>query len=395
MAKVKTIIHVDMDAFFAAVESRDNPDLKGKPLIVGAMPTDKRGVVSTCSYEARVFGVRSAMPISEAYRRCPHAVFLSPDIRKYERVSRVFREIWCSYSDKVEYVSLDEGYIDVTASLSLFKDALSIANEIKRRTLDVTGLTCSIGIGYSMATAKLASEEKKPDGLFVIPDEEFFRRLVKDRSIKVVFGIGTKSQETLNKAGIFTVKDIWVKKDKVIKLLGNRGRQIIELAEGVDRREVVPHDDADAKSIGKEVTFQYDTTDIDYLKSYAVVFARKISHKARCLGLFAQTVTVKITYSDMVVITRSKTQRATNCFEDIYKLAWELIDSIDLRPVRLVGVSLSNFEKYHQYTLDEIGDKPAGRMDETIAAIGGKYGIIKTGIEVEAEHKINQVLDSL
>ena len=157
----KTIIHVDMDAFYAAVEVRDNPELSGKPLIIGALPGE-RGVVSTCSYEARKFGVRSAMPISEAHRLCLDGIYLRPNFHKYEQASEQVHEIWSDYTDLVEYISLDEGFLDVTCSMKVFGGAAKIGHEIKRRVNEQTGLTCSVGIGYSLMSAKLASEEKKP-----------------------------------------------------------------------------------------------------------------------------------------------------------------------------------------------------------------------------------------
>ena len=203
----KTIIHVDMDAFYAAVEARDNPELRGKPLIIGALPQE-RGVVSTCSYEARKFGVRSAMSIKEAYRSCPHGIYMHPNPRKYKEVSDQIHKIWDSYTDQVEHISLDEGFLDVTGSAALFGGAKSVGLAIKERTKAETGLTCSVGIGYSMMAAKLASEEKKPDGFFEIPSPEALKTLILDRGVRIIYGVGPKTAEALQRAGNKTVKGL-------------------------------------------------------------------------------------------------------------------------------------------------------------------------------------------
>jgi len=188
----KTIIHVDMDAFYAAVEVRDNPELAGKPLIIGALP-DERGVVSTCSYEARKYGVRSAMSIKTAYRLCPHGIYMHPNMHKYVAASNIVHKVWDTYTDLVEHISLDEGFLDVTNSAHLFGGAKRIGHEIKKRVKAEAGLTCSVGIGYSMMSAKLASEEKKPDGFFEIPNPESLKALIMDRSVRIIYGVGAKN----------------------------------------------------------------------------------------------------------------------------------------------------------------------------------------------------------
>jgi len=215
-----TIIHVDMDAFYAAVEVRDNPDLRGKPLIVGALPHE-RGVVSTCSYEARKYGVRSAMPISEAYRLCPDGIYMRPNFHKYEEASEQVHEIWNDYTDVVEYISLDEGFLDVTGSLGIFGGAEKIGHEIKCRVKSRTGLTCSIGIGYSLMSAKLASEEKKPDGYFEILTPEALINLIADRSVRIIYGVGPRTASELRQIGVHTVRDIYNRRQEVINRLGN------------------------------------------------------------------------------------------------------------------------------------------------------------------------------
>lgn len=396
----KTIIHVDMDAFFAAVEVRDNPDLAGKPLIIGALPHE-RGVVSTCSYEARKFGIRSAMSIKDAYRRCPQGIYMHPNMKKYKEASDKVHEIWCEYTDIIEYLSLDEGYLDVTDTAQTFGGAGKIGLAIKERTKNETGLTCSAGIGYSMMTAKLASEEKKPDGFFEIPTPESLMNLIIDRDVKVIYGIGHKTAEKLQAAGIHTVRDIYHNKQDIIRLLGNHGRQIIELAEGMDNREVTPYYEDEAKSIGREHTFQHDITDFTLLKDALVLIAKELSLKIRLTGTYCRTITLKVKYGNMRSITRSKSDNATNKADVIYKTAAALLDGVEKRPVRLVGISLSNFTQadFRQMSLEDLNDIQAEKkkeaLEKTLLNMQRKYGgdIVKTGHELEAEKRWKSEMD--
>ncbi|MFV0399196.1 MAG: DNA polymerase IV [Oscillospiraceae bacterium] len=393
----RTIIHVDMDAFYAAVEVRDNPDLAGKPLIIGALPSE-RGVVSTCSYEARKFGVRSAMSIKEAYRRCPDGIYMRPNMHKYAKVSHDLHGIWNSYTNIVEYISLDEGYLDISGSLQLFGSAVDIARQIKERTKQETGLTCSVGIGYCMTAAKLASEEKKPDGLFEIPNADFYQNLIIDRSVRILFTVGQKTAEKMAEVGILTVRDILSHQQMVAAMFGKHGQQIVELANGIDPREVTPWDKSEAKSIGREQTFQRDITDRSYLKSVLVLLAKDLSMKLRESALFAQTITLKVTFADMKSITRSKTGESTNSAGEISQIAGSLLDGVQRSPIRLVGISLGNLtgDSFHQYSLDDIGaareSQRKSKLDERLLALQRKYGadIIKTGNELEAEKRLEE-----
>jgi len=388
----QTIIHVDMDAFFAAVEVRDDPGLAGKPLIIGALPHE-RGVVSTCSYEARVFGVRSGMSIKDAYRCCPQGVYMHPDIRKYAAASAVIHEIWGGFTDTVEYVSLDEGYLEVTGSLAIFGGAERIGRAIKARTKAEAGLTCSVGIGYSMASAKLASEEDKPDGLFTIPDAEAFRALIADRGIRVLHGIGVKTAEKLNEMGIRVVRDVWANRQMLCEALGKHGQAIAEMADGIDRRRVTPHGVEDAKSIGREHTFQHDITDTAVLQSMLRLLAKELSVKLKLLGLYAQTVTLKVTYKDMKGITRAKTGDATNQALPVYRTAATLLDGIEKRPIRLIGISLSGLtdSDCRQLNLEDIGQAKQNRRkdkwEDTMLSLQKKFGAsaVKTGSELASE----------
>ena len=384
-----------MDAFFASVESRDHPELAGKPLIIGALPQE-RGVVSTCSYEARKYGVRSAMNIKEAYRRCPQGIYMHPDIRKYREVSAQLHEIWGTYTDVMEYISLDEGYLDVTGSIRLFGSARNIGQMIRERTRKEVGLPCSVGIGYSKATAKFASEEKKPDGFFEIPDQEFFRELIKKRKIEVLLGVGNRSSEKLHEMHIYTVQDLLENQKRVEEVFGKRGRQIVEIAQGIDEREVVPYYESEAKSISREHTFQQDSSDLEYLKSYLRIFAKELSLKLRSRGCYCQTVTLKITYASMKGITRSQTVEPTNSTETIYHTAAGLLEKIPFQPIRLIGIGTGNFteSKTEQISLWNLKDvekeNKKEELNQKLFGLQKKYGsgIIKTAAELEAETKI-------
>ena len=228
------ILHVDMDAFFAAVEVRDNPSLRGKPLIIGSLPHE-RGVVATCSYEARPYGVRSGMNIKDAYRLCPQGVYMHPNFDKYKTVSRQLHEIWEAYASAAESIALDEAYLDLTETAGDWETAREIAQTIKRRTLQEVGLTCSVGVAYSKTAAKTASEEKKPDGYFEIRTAEDFVNLIIDRDVRVLYTVGAMTAEKLHGAGIHTVRDIRERQEEVIRLLGKQGRWITRLAQGAER----------------------------------------------------------------------------------------------------------------------------------------------------------------
>ncbi len=217
------IIHVDMDAFFASVEIRDDPTLRGKPLIIGSLPRE-RGVVATCSYEARKYGVHSAMNIKEAYRLCPNGVYMHPNYDKYKAISEQLHGIWNTYASAAEYIALDEAYLDVTAQAGSLERARWIAHTIKQKTWQELGLTCSVGVAYSKSAAKTASEEKKPDGYFEIPTADDFVNLLIDRDVRVLYMVRAKTAEQLNAAGIHTVRDVRPKQEEVVRLLGKQGQ---------------------------------------------------------------------------------------------------------------------------------------------------------------------------
>jgi len=390
----RTIIHIDMDAFFAAVEVRDDPSLKGKPLIIGALPHE-RGVVATCSYEARIYGVRSAMSIKEAYRRCPHGVYMHPNGWKYVKISQIIRKIWLKYTDIAEFVSLDEGFLDVTGSAFSFGGANAIGLEIKERTKNELGLTCSVGVGYTMMSAKLASEEKKPDGFFEIPDAKALRNVIIDRSIRIIYGVGPKTAEALQLRGIKTVRDLLENKHSVIEVLGAHGQHFIDLAEGRDDRRVTPYYEGEAKSISRETTFQQDITDFDYLKDALRLLAKELSLNIRLDGTCARTVTLKVKYANMKLITRSRSGDTVHRAKDIYDIAASMLDSVEKRPIRLIGIGLSGFDEpeFKQLSIDGSGNlrnsEKEENLDKTLLELQRRYGgdIIKSGNEIIAEKR--------
>ena len=371
----RCIIHVDMDAFYAAVEILHDPTLAGKPLIIGALPHE-RGVVATCSYEARKFGVRSAMNIKEAYRLCPHGIYMHPDFSKYEEASRQIRKIWDDYSDLMEYVSLDEGYLDVTHSAHLFGGAMQIGRDIKRRTQEEVGLSCSVGIGYSMMSAKIASEEGKPGGIFEITDADALLKLIIDRNVRAIYGVGTQTAAVLAQNGVRTVRDVLANGDKVRELLGKHGFDIVRLAGGVDTRRVATP--PKSKSLGKEHTFQKDVTDFGFLRDSLRLMAKRLSFKIRMGGLCAKTVTLKVTYGNMAQITRSKSGKGVfvSTAREIYDVAAALLDKIERRPIRLIGISLSGLtgEPVRQINLFEVTDTRRETLERLLLELQYKHG---------------------
>ena len=380
MKNRQIIIHVDMDAFYAAVEVRDDPRLKGKPLIIGSLPTE-RGVVATCSYEARRFGVHSAMNIKEAYRLCPHGVYMHPNFDKYRQVSEQIHEIWNDYAVRMESIALDEAYLDVTYSAGDFERACEMAREIKARVKSETGLTCSVGVAYSKTAAKTASEEKKPDGYFEIPTERDFIDLMIDRDVRSLYTVGAKTAEKLNKIGIYTVRDIQERKDEIIERFGKHGRLITDLAFGIDDRKVIAYKPEDAKSISREVTFQEDVAEFSVLRDVLVLLALSVEDRARRHGLHGKGVTLKLTYFDMQSITRSRLVTSADHAGTIYEEAARLLEQVDRRPVRLVGAGIYNIsgDEGRQMTLDdyieESSDEKRQLIDRRLGELQERYGL--------------------
>ena len=379
-----------MDAFYASVEVRDDPSLAGKPLIIGALPTE-RGVVATCSYEARKYGVHSAMNIKEAYRRCPHGVYMHPNFEKYRAVSEQLRKIWYDYAVKMEPIALDEAYLDVTYSAGDFERAGEMAREIKARTRKELGLTCSVGVAYSKTAAKTASEEKKPDGYFEIRTAEDFVKLMIDRDVKSLYTVGAKTAEKLNRIGIYTVRDIRERKDEILERFGKHGQLITELSFGIDDRKVIEYKPEDAKSLSREVTFQEDTENYRMLDDVLVLLALSVEDRARRHGVHGKGVTLKLTYADMQSITRSRLITAADNAAAIYTETSRLLEQVEKRPVRLIGAGLYNLspEEGRQLTLDDYLIDPEaekGIIEQRLKEMQARYGLDFAGHMDEVLH---------
>ena len=372
------IIHVDMDAFYASVEMRDDPTLRGKPLIIGSLPSE-RGVVATCSYEARPFGVHSGMNIKDAYRLCPGGIYMHPNFEKYRAVSRQLHAIWDTYASASETIALDEAYLDVTEQAVDWEGARRIARLIKERTLEELKLTCSVGLAYSKTAAKTASEEKKPDGYFEILSPEEYVRLIQDRDVKVLYTVGGSTAEKLYGIGIRTVRDVQQRQEDVIRLLGKQGRWITQVALGIDERRVEPYRPEEAKSIGRELTFQKDVDNYELLRDVLFLLALNVENRAKRVGLRGRGVTLKLTYANMKSITRSRSPVACGGAVSIWREAASLLDKVEKRPVRLIGVSLYNLTDTEEQQLRLEGfDTEDARTREAeqkrmLAALGERY----------------------
>ncbi len=374
------IIHVDMDAFFAAVEIRDDPSLRGKPLIIGSLPNE-RGVVATASYEARKYGVHSAMNIKEAYRLCPNGIYMHPHMEKYKAVSGQLHEIWKSYASALEAIAFDEAYLDVKEQARNFEGAGRIGHEIKQRIRNELGLSCSVGVAYSKTAAKTASEEKKPDGYFEILSPEDYVALIIDRDVRSLYTVGEKTARKLYDNGIHTVRDIQDRQEQVIRLLGKQGRWISELAFGIDDRKVTPYRPEDAKSIGREVTFQQDVVNYEFLKDVLLLLAICVDMRAKRVGLHGKGVALKLTYADMRQISRSLTVFSADSALDIYRNAAAMLDQVERLPVRLIGTGIYNLsgEADRQLSFDDIFEESElGKERELGKLLDGlreKYGL--------------------
>ena len=383
------IIHVDMDAFYASVEIRDDPSLAGVPLIIGSLPTE-RGVVATCSYEARAYGVHSAMNIKEAFRLCPDGVFMHPNFEKYRAESAKLHKIWNDYASASEYIALDEAYLDVTGTAGTIETARKYAQEIKRRTLEEVGLSCSVGLAYSKTAAKTASEEKKPDGYFEILTPEVFTALLAEREVRVLYTVGARTAEKLNHAGIYLVRDVQNRRDDVIQLLGKQGRVIADLAAGIDTRRVIPYRPEDAKSISREMTFQEDVKDYDFLKHALLLMSISVERRARRVGLYGRGVTLKLTYANMKSITRSRLVSATDHAVTIYRESVKLLEQVQRRPVRLIGVGIYHLtgEEHEQLVLDGFEGKSEYSPEEELSA---ELGALKNIYGLEFEENLEKI----
>ena len=335
--KEKTIIHVDMDAFYASVEQADNPQLKGKPVIVGGRSS--RGVVSTCSYEAREYGIHSAMPCFIAKQLCPDGIFVPGRHKRYVAVSKDIFNILKSITPRVEEVSIDEAYLDVS---EIDSDPIDIVRDIKSSVYKKFGLTLSAGISYNKFLAKVASDWNKPNGLMVIT-KDMIPDILKPLPIKKVHGIGEKSIKRLNSIGIYKIYQLLnLDEEEMGYYFGKYGIEIYNRIRGIDNRAVSI--DREIKSLGRETTLSEDTVDKSLLKRILENFAKELGKNLEAESFYIKTVTVKIKTNDFKVHTRSRTQKEyLRDYNEIKKIAFDIIDNYRIKKsIRLIGLSLSN-----------------------------------------------------
>ena len=378
MNPTRTILHADMDAFFAAVEVLDNPELKGKPIIVGGTP-EGRGVVSAASYEARAFGVHSAQPSATAVKLCPHGVFLPVRGRRYAEISRRVMTILRSFTPLVEPISIDEAFLDVSGSARLFGNGEQIARAIKTRVHGEIGLTCSLGVAPNKFLAKLASDLNKPDGLTVIPPGREAETIA-PLSVTRIWGVGPRTAERLEAMDIHTIGELAAAASAALEnRLGDRATHLQALARGEDERVVTPVHEA--KSISRETTFATFLSDKEYIETKLLALAEDVAMRLRAAGRMTRTVSIRVRDETFHTVTRARTLRAaTDLGEDIHAVAVRLFrEHVDLggRKVRLLGVSAENLTGPEGRQLDlfttertEKGRDVAGVMDE----INRKYG---------------------
>ncbi len=374
----KLILHIDMDAFFAAIEQLDNPQFRGKPVIVGADPKGGkgRGVVSTCSYEAREFGIHSAMPISQAYKRCLHAIYVFPRGKRYSEMSKKIMKILHRFSPDVEPISIDEAFLDVSSTYKLFGSVENLGISIKKVIHDETQLTASVGIAPSKFVAKIASDLKKPDGL-VIVEKEHVLEFLAPLEISRLWGIGEKTLPKLQGIGIHKIGDLARYSQKeLIDRFGKAGLHFWRLANGIDAREVKHH--AVAKSISKEITFHVDKSDTDELSETLLYLCNELAREMRKKNYKGRTITLKIRLDDFSTFSRSRSfSQAIDASNMIQEQIVDMFSSFDRKgkKVRLLGVGLSHLQTGGgQINLFEGPEIQENKIDKVIDQVREKFG---------------------
>jgi DNA polymerase-4 len=373
----RAILHVDMDAFFASVEQLDNPDLRGKPVLVGG--ASKRGVISAASYEARAFGCRSAMPTAVAKRLCPHAIVVKTRGHRYRELSDQVFAIFDDFTPLVQPLSIDEAFLDVTGSQRLLGPAVEIATTIRARIKAEVGLTASVGLAPNKFLAKLASDLKKPDALVVI-DPDRIQQTLDPLPVTVIFGIGKAAAQRLERLGVRTIAQLRQLEPRTLKAtFGSWGERVGQLARGQDDRPVVP--DHAAKSVGHETTFGENLTTPDEVRAVLLQLTEDTARRLRKKDRRAHTITCKIRFGDFETITRSTTlDTATNTTAELWQAALGLFDtwaSRSFQPVRLIGVSTSGLTDAAETQLGLFPDPAADRqraLDAASDAVAAKFG---------------------
>jgi DNA polymerase IV len=379
MTGARRVVHIDMDAFYAAVEQLDHPEYRGRPVIVGADPKGGkgRGVVSTASYEARPFGVHSAMPISQAYRLCPHAIFLPVRMARYHEISERIFAIFERYTDVVEPLSIDEAFLDVTGSTRLFGPVEDIAQRIKQDIARDERLVASVGVAPNKFLAKLASDLSKPDGFLVLHEADV-EGFLRDLPVTRLWGVGKHTTRQLEALGLRTIGQVtqWPQ-TQLSKRFGSLGTHIWQLAHGIDDRPVTPH--RHPKSIGAETTFGEDTDDAEILRHTLLELAEKVGQRLRAEGFMATKVTLKYRDADFVTLTRTQSLvEPTAVALDLYHAAAKLLSQVPnvRRRVRLLGITASELTSPAQHQLVLFADATHKRLQAERAkdAIKARFG---------------------
>ncbi len=358
MDKLRTILHVDMDAFYASVEQYDNPHYRGLPVIVGSAPNE-RGVVSTCSYEARAYGVHSAMPSSQAARLCPDAIFLPPRMSRYQAASNQVFAIFDRFTPFVEPISVDEAFLDISGAQSLLGSPEQIARKIKAAIRDEVGITASVGIAHNKFLAKLASEENKPDGLFRVSTvfEEYLAWLAK-KPLQAIWGVGSTSAQVLARYGLKTVGDIHQISLQQLQAITtpNFANHLYQIAYGIDERPLAL--DTEDKSYSREVTYPHDVSDHAILKDSLYQIADDVSQRLRAANRFALTMKIKIRWADFTTLTKQLT--APQPVQDNFTLRHYAVElfraAMVVQPVRLIGFGVSHLTEPPDYENDLFAD---------------------------------------
>ena len=371
------ILHCDLDAFFASVEQLDNPELRGKPVVVGGS-RHSRGVVSTCSYEAREFGIHSAMPVSQAFRLCPQAVFLPVNMPRYQEMSRQVFTILSRFSPLMEIISIDEAFLDISGCFRLYGSPENIGGLIKEQVHSELGLIISVGISYNKFLAKLATDLDKPDGLLIITENEA-ADLLKPLPVSKIWGVGQKTEQSLNRLGIKTIGDIQALPPGWLEArFGSAGRLFWELAHGIDHRPV--ETGQERKSISREETFPEYIIDISYLEKLTTHFAAELCAKLRREGLETASISIKLRYSDFKTITRSKAIEPCNSDLVVTQAAEELLHNAynGKGSLRLFGLSLGHLSSRADLEQGSLFESPTNsahnEIDLLMDEIRGRFG---------------------
>jgi nucleotidyltransferase/DNA polymerase involved in DNA repair len=382
---MRSILHIDMDAFYASIEQLDHSEYQGKPVIVGADPKGGtgRGVVAACSYEARKFGIRSALPISKAWKLCPQGVYVRPRMRRYVEVSAQIMEVFRKYTDLVEPLSIDEAFLDITGSVALFGPPAQIARSIKQEIRERTGLTASVGLAPNKFLAKIASDVRKPDGFLVLQEKDI-QSFLQELPISRLWGVGPKTEHRLHELGFRTIGQLAAaSRESLVASRGSLGEHLYQLSRGRDNRPVVPH--GEPKSISSETTFEIDTGDRELLLRTILELADHVAERLRKEGYRTRKVTLKLRYSSFSTHTK---QHALDKFiktgEDIAAVARTLFGQFPMtQKIRLIGVAAGDLHRDggdpRQLPLFLEPNRPDGpdrkeKLSHTVDEIKEKFG---------------------